>query len=112
MREPNIDRGEVAIKIGGEDLILCATMTNLSKFNKAIGECELEDAIEKMRSRDVDLICSAMQALTVEGSAKKAISNASGLAQLGIMAGAVMLALFPDVLEQEEGNAQAEPAKS
>jgi hypothetical protein len=106
MRKANKARGEIAVKIGGHDLILCANMENLSHLEEALGGMPLSDVIATLNTAKVSVVLAAAEALCVEGDIKAARAEAVGAAPVLSLRQAVFDALAPDT----EGKDQPEAA--
>ena len=111
MRRANKARGEVALTLGGVGVILCATMENLGHFNEAIGTRDIQEAMAAMGARDPKLTGAIIEALAIEGDAKKAWAAARGVVDMTNACKAINAALFPGDDEGDEGNAKAGAGK-
>lgn len=104
MRKPNKTRGEVALKVGGQDLILCATMANLDALEQETGGLGLTDLIAALSSYRFSVLKASLVALTVEGDAEAAWSQMVGAGQMPEIQSAIMAALVPDMGKGDPGN--------
>ena len=103
MRNANKARGEVPLKVGGVDLILCATMENLDALEQATGGLALLELMERIGSCHGSTLKAGLKSLAVEGDADKAWQGQIGAAQWPVIQLALQQVLVPDL----EGNAEA-----
>jgi hypothetical protein len=110
MRKPVKARGEVAIKVAGKDLILCATMANLDALQEQ-AECKTLSALmTALAEHDFKVLKAAFTSLAIEGDADAAWSDMIGVSEMPVIQRAVMDALVPDK-EDDAGNAKGAPEK-
>lgn len=110
--EVNGARGEVALKVGGIDLVIAATMEGLAAVSTHLGCKSLEDLFVRLSAVEVAATRSAIMFLTVKGDHEEAIK------QLGLSDFAACNAAFVAALghhfEGNSGNVKAAeaPAKA
>lgn len=101
----NKARGEIALTMGGETLVLAATMANLGHFNEALGEVNIQEGLARLGPKDPDLTRKLFLALVLEGDGAAAWDGARGVPDMHKACKAINEALFPE--EDQEGNAEA-----
>ncbi len=69
---PNKERGEVAVTLGGVDLILCAEMTRLATLTTAMGVKTFAEVYEGLIGFHPPTVLLAISAFTIDGDAEKA----------------------------------------
>ncbi|MDI7923405.1 hypothetical protein [Ferirhizobium litorale] len=103
--EVNGARGEVALRAGGEDLVIAATMHGLAAVSTQL-ECKsLADLFERLSGVEVGATLAAIQCLTVRGDKIKALGKIK-LKDFKACAAAFNAALSHH-FEGDEGNDQA-----
>ncbi|WP_310619686.1 hypothetical protein [Flexibacterium corallicola] len=107
MKKPNKARGEVALKIGEHDLILCAEMERLEQFEQATGGVNISQLLFDIRSQKASTLKAGVLSLTVAGDADKAWKSQTGILQFPFIMEALMTALCPEV-EEKKPEAEAE----
>ncbi|MTH96642.1 hypothetical protein [Roseibium sp. RKSG952] len=105
MRPANKTRGEVALKLGTHDLILCAEMARIEQLEEATGGMNLVALIAALQGRKMSTVKAALICLCIEGDAEKAWSaQFPGVTHVIPAAEAVLAALVPG---DEPGEADA-----
>ncbi|QFT31815.1 hypothetical protein FIV00_15085 [Labrenzia sp. THAF82] len=104
MRKPNKSRGEVAVTVAGEKLILCATMENLDQLEQVTGGLGLVELMRQIGGCHGSTLKAGLVSLSIEGDPEKAWNGQVGAAEFPKIQEAVQSAIVPDL----GGNAEAE----
>lgn len=105
--EVNGARGEVALKVGGVDLVIAATMNGLAAVSTRL-ECKsLADLFVRLSGVEIAATQAAVELLTVRGDAAKAVSKLK-LKDFKACADAFSTALTHH-FQDDEGNGEAAP---
>ena len=75
MRAPNPERGEVAVTVGGVDLILCAEMQAIARLSKAMDARSLSDFYQRLLGGEPFAMRAVLATLVVDGDADAAIEG-------------------------------------
>lgn len=75
MRAPNEARGEVALTVGGQDLIICATIDGLARVSAAIRSDTLHELFTKVGGGEPNACLAVLGSWVVEGDAAAAIKG-------------------------------------
>lgn len=71
--EVNGARGEVALTIGGVDLVIAATMKGLAAVSTRLGCNSLQELFLRLSGTEVAATIAAISLLTLKGDAEKAV---------------------------------------
>ncbi|MBA5779497.1 hypothetical protein H2509_20395 [Stappia sp. F7233] len=110
MRPANEARGEVAVTVGGVDLILCATLGGLAGVSAATKSETFAQMFRKICGGEPNAIIAVVQSWTVEGDAVAALKamKIPDMMKIASAAERCMDALMGDAA----GNADAGAEKS
>lgn len=75
--EVNGARGEVALTVGGVDLVIAATMKGLAAVSTRLGCQSLSDLFLRLTGTEVAAMMAAISLLTVRGNAEEALEKLS-----------------------------------
>lgn len=75
MRAPNTARGEVALTVGGEDLIICATIGGLAQVSAAVKAETLHELYTKIGGGEPNACLAVLGSWTVAGNTAAAVEN-------------------------------------
>lgn len=103
--EVNGARGEVALTVGGTDLVIAATMKGLAAVSTRLGCQSLQDLFMRLSGTEVAATMAAISLLSVRGDAEKAV-DALTLKDFPACAEAFAKALSHH-FEGAEGNGEA-----
>lgn len=103
--EVNGARGEVALKVGGVDLVIAATMKGLAAVSTRLGCNSLQELFLRLSGTEVAATLAAISLLTVKGDAERAL-EAIKLKDYPVIAEAFAKALSHH-FEDDEGNEKA-----
>lgn len=67
-------RGEVALRVGGVDLVIAATMQGLAAVSTRLGSQSLQDLFLRLSGTEIAATMAAISLLTVRGDAEKAVA--------------------------------------
>jgi len=70
--EVNGARGEVALTVGGVDLVIAATMKGLAALSTALGCKTFNDLFERLSLGEINAAMNAVRLLAVKGDGAKA----------------------------------------
>lgn len=73
--EVNGARGEVALKVGGVDLVIAATMQGLAAVSTRLGCSSLQELFLRLSGTEVAATAAAISLLTVRGDSAAAIDK-------------------------------------
>ncbi|SNZ21727.1 hypothetical protein [Cohaesibacter gelatinilyticus] len=105
-QEANKIRGETPLKFGDDEIIISSCMENLAKYVDVVGDLDFEQVSSKLRDiKEHKFVGSVLQALCIDGDAKKAWSNARGFGDFSQAYAGIMTTIFP---QDDEGNSEAE----
>lgn len=107
MRKPNKTRGEVAVTVAGNELIMCATMEKLDALEQATGGMGISELLEALKAFRVSVLKASLVALTIEGDAESAWSAMIGAGELPAIQDAILTALAPDMAAGGNGDSAA-----
>lgn len=68
-------RGEVALRVGGVDLVIAAEMGRLAELSTAMGYPSLAEFQRRIASLEVSTVVSCIRLLTVRGDTEAAIAS-------------------------------------
>lgn len=108
-QEINGARGEVGLTIGGNDLVIAATMKGLAAVSTRLGCQSLSDLFLRLSGTEVAATMAAISLLTIKGDAGKAV-DALTLKDFPACAEAFAKALAHH-FEGDEGNEEAAEEK-
>lgn len=103
-------RGEVGLTVGGNDLVIAATMKGLAAVSTRLGCQSLSDLFLRLSGTEVAATMAAISLLTIKGNAEKAV-DALTLKDFPACAEAFAKALAHH-FEEPEGNGKAAKAKT
>jgi len=106
MREPNEARGEVKVRIGGQDLILCAEMEGLARISAALKTETLNALLKRLIGSEPLAVITAIRELAIEGDTAAAV-KAMRINGLTRASDAIASALAAHMEDDDPGNAGA-----
>lgn len=75
MRAPNEARGERALTVGGQELLLCCTLDGLARVSAAIQAQTLHELYTKILGGEPNAVRAAISCFCVEGDSGAAVRN-------------------------------------
>lgn len=71
----NAERGEVPLTVGDVELVVAAEMAGLAKLSTRLGSPGFSELYTKLVSAEINATMAAVECLTVNGNAKKALEK-------------------------------------